>query len=350
MKKIILLAFICYFFFEFTAITKAQETPRVTPANQNLKANEQQSCSPVTLIKELSQTVIFLYEDKTPPGSDKLVPGRILGTAFIIGIPSAQGSQQFIPFVVTAKHVIAKQTKILGRYSPKRGDQPLYARYDLEELHKTDDIWEHPNEGVDIVVMRSPAFEEAKMKVFPIANIASEQTFSSENISPADRVVIPCLLQDYPGTSQNYPIIREGSIALISEEPVEFSWELRDKLINTRQKIIFINSTFNEGFSGAPVFLWPGPRGGKVLLLGIVHGFNPVYRKVIDAEKESVILKKPAREPDNIIKVYLPERAVPVLSVENSATGIVFPSWQILEIIESDAVKKKVQDVSQMCR
>jgi hypothetical protein len=155
-------------------------------------------------------------------------------------------------------------------------------------------------------------------------------------------------MQNYHGVTQNYPIFRDGSIALITEEPVQLELKMGSKLINTKQRIIFINSTVNEGFSGAPVFLWPGIRlvsgsftmSGKPWLIGIVHVFFPQHRKIIDEDGENLVLIKPSKEPPDIFGKTKSPRNVAVFSQENPATGIIFLSWQLLDILQSDSVEK----------
>jgi hypothetical protein len=231
----------------------------------------------------------------------------------------------------------------------------LYDYQDLESLRNDGDLWEYPNdEGVDLVAFRTLVYDNTKFLPFPVDLIASKDIFTQEHIEVSDRVMIPCLMQNYPGITQNYPIFRDGSIALITEESIPLKWKMGSRIIDTKQRLIFINSTMNEGFSGAPVLLWPGMKltqgrptfGGKPWLIGVVHGFFPQRREVIDAEDEPVFLKKPSKEPPNFPGQAKPPRNVPVLSQENSATGIIFPSWQLLDILQSDSVKKRVQQIT----
>jgi hypothetical protein len=323
--------------------------PGQTP--NNIRAEE--STTRPALTKQLTQTVLFVYEDKTPLGSQSPVPGRVLGTAFLVGLPVPNQPEKVIPFIVTAKHVIARRSSVLIRYTMESSTAPMFVKYDFEKLRKEDDLWEHPEEGVDIIVFRTLAYKDTTALSIPIDWLASKGTYTEQHISPADRVVIPCLLERYPGVTQNYPILRDGSLSLITEEPVSFSWKYADKWVHTKQRVIFVNATFNEGFSGAPVFLWPGLRlmpqgntiGGKPWLLGIVHGFQPQYRRIVDNEGGELTVSKPAKPNPEVLGDSNLTRQVPVFSQENSATGIIFPSWQILEILQSDKVKSRVQQL-----
>jgi len=337
-------------FFLHNASAQEPSLPQtvMTAAGQK---SEETVTTPPSISNVLTQGVVFIYEDKTPESSLNLVPGKILGTAFIVGIPAPGRPEKSFPFIVTAKHVVAGKSKVLVRFTLKSGNEPGFAQYDLKELRRSNDLYEHPHdEGVDLIVWRTLVYDRVKFIMFPIDWIASVETFSKEYIDIADRVMIPCLMANYPGITQNYPIFRDGTIALITEEPISFKWELGGRWIPTSQRIIFINSILNEGFSGAPVFLWPGLRltpkghriGGKPWLVGIVHGFFPQRRELIDAEGKIVIIEK--RDP-GVLGQINPPKQVLVYSRENPGTGLVFPAWRLLDILQCDAVKKRVQEL-----
>lgn len=332
--------------------TNAQESPNARSVTTTAgEKSEQSTQTSPPLSNLLSQTVVFIYEDKTPANSPNLIPGPVLGTAFIIGIPMPGHPEQSIPFIATAKHVVAGRLKILVRFTLKSGGEPGFAQYDLQELRSRNDLWEPTDEGVDLVVFRTLAYPAVKFLMFPIELIASKETFAKEMINVSDRVVIPCLMEKFPGVSQNYPIFRDGTIALITDEPISFTWNLGTRPIQTSQTLVFVNSILNEGFSGAPVLFWPGVRstsqgiqfGGKPWLIGIVHGFFPKHRPVVDADGDNVAITK--------MQSPLPGQAIPpkkllVYSLENPGTGIVFPAWQLLDILQSDIAKKRVQQLA----
>lgn len=275
------------------------------------------------LVKFISDTVIFLFEERgqTP-----------IGTAFIIGYPTSKEPDMIVPLVVTAKHVIGNRERIIGRFTPAQGSLPFSVPYDLVSLRRSGDVWEHQDEGVDLMVFRTPHFEQVDYTPFPTSLIASRQTFSDEDIMITDRIMFPCLLVNFMGTSRNYPVVRGGTIALIPEEPVQLEYFVGSRRIRTSQHVIMIDATAVLGASGSPIFLYPGPRpkrgaftigGGSPLLLGIMHGFYPTL-------------------PRNLVTVQSRAR---VGFSENSGIAIVFPSWLLLEIIERNDVKNRINDL-----
>ncbi len=276
-----------------------------------------------SMMTAIASTVIFLF---TAAGD------FTIGTAFVLGYPVPGKPGSYVPLIVTAKHVIGDRKEIIGRFSPKNGKVPVRVTYNLEGLRRAGDLWEHPSDGVDIVIFRTPHFGTTDYTVISIADIASKQTFEDEDIKVTDRVIFPSLLVNFMGSSRNYPITRNGHIALIPEEPVPLKYDVGSRTIQTQQEVLFIDGTSVPGASGSPVFLWPGPRlktgaftfgEQRPWLLGVMHGFYPSTREIVEIQTTAVV---PAFH-------------------ENSDIAIVFPSWRILEILESDSFSKRIEEV-----
>ena len=277
------------------------------------------------IISTLSGMVIFLLAGNPP------VP---IGTAFIVGYPHPTVENASIPLVVTAKHVVAGQDKIFGRFSTKKGTSTATVQYDLSDLRASNDYWEHPDEGVDIAVFRTPHFDQTAYVPLPLDLIAAKSTFKSEQIRPTDRVIFPALLVNFMGLSRNYPVIRDGSIALVPDENVPMKYRVAGRVITTAQELILIDATSIPGASGAPVFLWPGPRfrgntfaigGTRPLLLGVMHGFYPAL-------------------PRELVRVETSEARE--MFQENSGIAIVFPAWRLNEILELPELRHRILSLS----
>jgi hypothetical protein len=275
------------------------------------------------LARAMTDVTLFLFSKDEKP----------IGTAFIVGYPVPDRPEKYFPLVVTAKHVVGDAAEIVGRFSME-GDQIGIAKYDIAQLRKDGDVWEHPEDGVDLLVFRSPHFEKVKYRPLAITNIASKEIFTQEEIAPTDKVVFPCMLVHFMGTTQNYPIIRDGSVALIPDEPVPLEYDVGKRHITTRQQIIMIDATSIPGASGSPVFLWPGPRakggvyslGTKSWLLGIMHGFFQFPRE--------------AREVETQLSKY-------TVFDENTRIAIIFPSWRLLEILSGEKLKERIKVLNQ---
>ncbi len=272
------------------------------------------------LIDEVVNSTIFLFhEDGSSP----------IGTAFIVGVPLPSDQTKYVPFIVTAKHVVSNQKKIIGRFNSKNGST-VSVPYDLDLLKNTNDLWEHPDKGVDLVVFRTLHFNETQYYHIPSTLIASKDTFSKQDIKPSDQIVFPCLLVNFMGASKNYPILRNGSIALIPEEPVPITCEYGSGEFLSYQEMILIDATSIKGASGAPIFLWPGIRlkgtsfhlgGSQIWLLGIMKGFYFA--------------------PPQKIDVIPTSRSIPVYQ-ENSGIALITPSWKLQDIFDSTEFQQKI--------
>jgi hypothetical protein len=277
------------------------------------------------IISTLSSTVVFLLAG---------TPHEPIGTAFIVGYPHPTIENASIPLVVTARHVTAGRDHILGRYSTVGGKSTSLVKYNLSELKSSNDYWEHPDQGVDMAVFRTPHFEVTKYTPLPLDLIPTKETFKSEDVKQTDRIIFPSLLVNFMGSERNYPVVRDGTIALIPEEKVPLSCEAGNTIVQTEQEVIFIDAISVPGASGSPIFLWPGPRikanafaigGTRPLLLGVMHGFYPAA-------------------PRELIKVEASE--VREMYAENSGIAIAFPSWRLREILELESLKERIDQIS----
>lgn len=267
-----------------------------------------------SIIETLSNTVLFLFLGNPPQSA---------GTAFIVGYPSKAKPGNSIPFIVTARHVIGDNQKIFARYSTTDPKKPGLAEYDIESMRKNGDFFTHPDEGVDIVIFRTPVWNSAKLEVVPYDLVATKQVFEEQNIQPTDRIVFPSLLLNFIGTGRNYPVTRNGAIALIPDEKVPVKFKVGVREIASEQNVLLVNATSMPGASGSPVLLDPGPRakgntfnfGTKPYLLGVMPGFYPAT-------------------PRELVNVETTEAKQ--MFQENSGIAIVFPSWRIHEIMESE--------------
>ncbi len=274
----------------------------------------------------ITSTVIFLFSAGNNP--------QPIGTGFMVGYPYPGKGRSVIPLVVTARHVLGDHKKVLARFSTQEGSSTSFVPYNIELMKKTNDYWEHPNDsGVDIVVFRSLHFEGTKYTPFPLDLIATKETFKENVIRQTDRIIFPSLLINFMGLAQNYPVIRDGSIALLPAEKVPMKYNVGNKEIITKQELILVDATSIPGASGSPIFLWPGPRlkgnsyqmgGTKPYLLGVMHGFYPaIPREILDVQTS------------DMKKMY----------AENSGVAIIFPSWKLQDILESKVLKERIQEI-----
>ena len=286
----------------------------------------------MSFIDAVSTAIVFLFASQNPATAP--IP---IGTGFIVGYPvkinSDQQTTESVPFIVTAKHVLGGFHKVYARFNTDKGQTQL-VEYDLDQIKKNGDFFENVDPGVDIAVFRTQNFLATKFEVIPLDLIASKKDFVTEEIKQTDRVIFPGLLVNFLGNTQNYPIMKDGSIALIPNEKAPISYYVGMEKIDSQQELIFLNTISIPGLSGSPVFLYPVTRlkhdslslgGGKFILLGIMHGFYPALPREVQEVKTT-----------NSKFVY----------GDNSGIAITFPSWRLLEIFESDPLKERVKKLT----
>jgi len=186
----------------------------------------------------------------------------------------------------------------------------------------------------------------------PLELIASKDTFNQQNIDVMDRVMVPSLMVRFPGTTQNYPVFRDGSIAMLAEEPISFQYPIEGKLTEVKQQAILINATVNRGFSGTPILLWPGPRlignsvaiGSRPWLLGVVSGFFPEKYPVVDQNGNPVSISVKGPSPVD------PVKQVNLLVDENSAIAFATPAWRILEVLETGTATNRLEELIRLVK
>jgi hypothetical protein len=274
------------------------------------------------IVGSISNTVIFLMVGK---------PSAPIGTAFLVAYPHPTIENAAIPLVVTAKHVLADHPHVSARFSTQESKSTATVEYDLNKLKASGDYWEHPDPGVDIAVFRSLHFNQTKYETVLREIIATKETFKTEQIRQTDRIIFPSLLVNFMGLRRNYPVMRDGSVALVPDEQIPMKYTVGSRLIETTQEVILVDATSIPGASGSPVFLWPGPRlrentfvlgGTRPYLLGVMHGFYPAL-------------------PRDLIETSHARTRF----AENSGIAIVFPSWRILEILDSEATQTRLKAI-----
>ncbi len=279
----------------------------------------------------LSAAVVLIYaaDEKTA-----------LGTGFIVGQPLTTDKTRFFPVLVTAKHVLAGQPAIHVRFNTKQ--TPVGQTYDLTTARATGDLWEHLDANVDVAALRIPLPPpSAELRIVPLDLVATRQRYIDEEIKETDRVVFPGLLVGLTGMDREYPVVREGSIALIPETPIT--------LDGKRTELILLNAAANQGSSGAPVFLWPGPRlrsdtgftvgGTQPVLLCIIDGFfNSVPRPVFAMDPSSGATVPAVFNGPTANQMVLTFR-------EDSNLGYCAPAWKLHEILEQPATVKRLLEL-----
>lgn len=249
-----------------------------------------------------------------------------LGTAFFVSYPDSRLPPKVsFSYLVTAKHVLKDAD---GSYLPKvklrlnlRGDAG--AEF-IEDIPVTDDAgklaWlSHQDGAVDVAMLPFIA-NEGKFDCMriPTSMFVDSDAMAKESIAEGDPLYFIGLMTPYYGNQRNHPVVRRGSLALMTEEKIETPTGLQNAFI-------------------AELVSWPGNSGSPVLLnLGGMRG-NKIY-----AGSRVMFLGILAGSFLNRFKATMLDTAI-VMAGDGVNIGIsyIIPASRVKEVLETPQAKSQ---------
>ena len=222
----------------------------------------------------LKKCVAFIGIKETNGGAGEI---RYIGTAFIVSVPSKKIPNIFFLYIVTAKHVARKTEnhECFLRVNLKNGKSDIFILSNLGWFYHPNETW--PSDvAVFPFLLESGVIKTIDFEAIPIVSFLSDQTRLEQGIGEGDEVFTVGLFSKHTGNQKNLPIIRMGTIAMISDEPIE-----SQKFGNIEAYLIESRSI--KGLSGSPVFVLK-PNGIQIgehkvpssvvtlHFLGLMHG------------------------------------------------------------------------------
>lgn len=190
---------------------------------------------------DLTVTLINATVQIDQPVSDSK---RMVGTGFLVSVPSADGGPPEI-VLVTAAHVFEKmpanEVRIGWRVqAPDGGWQYSPSRVTI----RTDSgpLWyQNPKQDVAVIAVEvPPSYQDAAI---PLAWLADEKTFEQMHIGPGDEMMTLGYPHGLSANTVGFPILRSGRLASYPLGPVG------------SYPTFLIDLTAIPGNSGGPVFM-----------------------------------------------------------------------------------------------
>ena len=269
---------------------------------------------------DLKKCVCFIGI-KTPGESIEKI--RYIGTAFIVSVPSSKVPKSSFVFLVTAKHVAVKieNKECYLRVNMKDGGSSLFGIENISWFYHPDEV--RPTDvAVYPFALDKEILNAIDYHAIPIASFLSDKTRIEQGIGEGDNVFTVGLFSRHTGNQKNLPIIRMGTIAMISDEMIHTT-----SFGNIEAYLIEARSI--KGLSGSPVFVLK-QNGIRILdyvvpsstmtlhFLGLMHGHW-------DLEPgESIDVAEDAVDKDSV----------------NVGIAIVIPAKHILETINCKGLVK----------
>jgi hypothetical protein len=216
----------------------------------------------------VKECVSFIYVEE-PSGEYAYASG----TGFHVMVKDEKNPRAAFGYFVTAKHVLLDSN---GHFRPQ-----VFVRLNkiaggvgLNRLILSGEsalpICTHPDTTVDLAVI--PAYPLREIYAYAIIEeeiVITRDKFKQARITEGDDVFFAGLFAPFVGTERNYPVMRFGHVALLSEEKIPWMNQMLD--------LYLVECLTYGGNSGSPVFIYkPGIPGMKPLFLaGVVMGsFN----------------------------------------------------------------------------
>jgi hypothetical protein len=300
------------------------------------------SSGPAQVIVQQKKTVAFIFGQIRPstfsgtpvlgPNGRPIVVDAAIGTAFFISYPDNRGGENFsFYYVVTAKHVLGDGA---NRFLPDVAlrlnlkDRSQLQSYDFVRLPVIDEqgnlLWmdDPDNPSSDVAILPFlPDLNKFDFLAIGTDLFLTNETAKKEHFSEGDSLYFVGLLPQYYGEKMNYPVVRKGSVALITDEPIDTP--------TGKQNAYIAEITAWPGNSGSPVFVnLAGTREGALrlgesfALIGILQGYY--------FNKQNVLVTETAR----------------MLAGDDSNIGISFvvPADTLLKVLKSAKAQRLRDD------
>jgi hypothetical protein len=267
---------------------------------------------------EVKTTVAFVYV------LDKKAEKVPNGTGFFVGVKNPDKEDYYNVYFVTAKHVLqtSDRQKWLStfflRLNKKDGtSEMLPVPVVPEGTSKT--VFVHNDPTVDLVAIPMlPNQDVFDFKFLPDSMLTTRNDFKQLNINEGSEIFFTGLFLPYPGYKKNYPVVRFGRVALVTDEKIEVD--------NEKVDLYLIESASFGGNSGSPVFFYLGS----------------------DRQPGSIIIGSPLIKIAGVMKGYFQE-GKPLTILETTKTpgvelslGIsaVIPAYNLHELLFGEELKK----------
>jgi hypothetical protein len=249
-------------------------------------------------ITEQKETVAFAFGTAHMPDASKALRPVYgpLGTVFFVSYPDSRaGPDRGFFYLVTAKHVLkdadGTYLKEISVRMNVRDPTTSKGYEDIEHIPVADPqgnlTWLHDSDdAVDVAAIGFlPDEKKYDFKAIPISMFVDDAELHSDQVSEGDSLYFIGLMAQYYGENKNYPVVRRGSLALMTDEKIDTP--------TGRQKAFIAELVSWPGNSGSPVFLsLGGLRAGHLMLgtnlkfLGVLSGsfLNVLRGTILDSQ------------------------------------------------------------------
>jgi len=267
---------------------------------------------------EIKSVVCFVFIEKDA----KLIPN---GTAFFVAVKDPSKPTSAKGYLVTAKHVLYKPEttefldKVYIRLNKKDGGSEV-GTVPIKAQAKDQNVFLHSDLSVDLAVIPFAADQAIfDFKFLPEEFITTKEDYAKLKIREGSDIFFTGLFTPFPGSEKNYPVVRFGRVALVTDEKI--NWK------GIQMTLYLIEAGSYGGNSGAPVFFYLGSdREPGTLIVGepILKLAGIMQGTFLDAQEIKVINTK----------------TTPI-SLSNMGIAAVVPAYKLHELLFSEELRRQ---------
>lgn len=266
----------------------------------------------------VTSVVCFVFIEKDA----KLIPN---GTAFFAAVKDPSKPSSAKGYLVTAKHVLYKHDttefldKVYIRLNKKGGGSEVRT-IPIKTQGNNQTVFLHSDLSVDIAVI--PIFIDQSrfdVKFLPEKFLTTKEEYTKLDIREGSDIFFTGLFTPFTGAEKNYPIVRFGRVALVTDEKIDWN--------GIKTSLYLIEAGSYGGNSGAPVFFYLGiDRNPGSLVMGqpILKLAGIMQGTFLDAQKIEVINTKATS-----------------ISLSNMGIAAVVPAYKLHELLFSEELKRQ---------
>ncbi len=240
------LFFICSLF----ALVVATHSQQPATTQQPTQTVDQEA----EFFRKAANGSIFIYGPELDP-CGPVPEGMTLlprGSGFVVGIEQKSTSTPTAwrgwKFLMTAKHVLAKETEIYIRVNAAHESKVVCKKLDLHPDGPSRNIV-LAGEGIDLGAVSLPDIPDTDPTVAPSSLLLDEGQMQKYGIGVGTQVLTIGYLYSYSGQNKNFPVTKFGHVSQISDEKWYFNQD--SKLMEQGYALDLSNA---PGLSGSPVF------------------------------------------------------------------------------------------------
>ncbi len=247
------------------------------------------------------------------------------GTAFFVEVVHPKNDNLVFTYLVTAKHVLQTEDRkswqpiVYIRLNKVDGGSEIIPMPIILSGDKRS-VYLHPDNTVDIAVIPvrfGPLKSIIDVKSIRSDMITTKDDFNNLHIEEGSEVFFTGLFSPFIGALKNYPIVRFGRVALITNEKIKF--------VDYEANLYLIETGSFGGNSGSPVYFYLGIDR----YLGGVYAGPPIF-------KLAGIMSGTFRD---IQKIELIETSKIPIAPSSMGIAAVVPAYKLHELLFGNELK-----------